>query len=136
MVLFESSTRTFVSAVEGLSETERVRKSLGGETHTFSESALAIEKNLGGSQLADMTRPFAALAENYVRVARETAANDGRLDSGRSSCRHSLGPLAPGTAQFQEEETRLRKTLRLKPLNGRPWKMRRCTADIRRRSIR
>ena len=104
--LMESSTRTFVSAVEGLAET-RAMKELGAEKLTgFSESALAVEKALGGAQLAEMTRPLAALAETMLGLheqAKQPAAGAGTPASS--------GVPAPGTAQFQKQETRLRQTL-------------------------
>jgi hypothetical protein len=112
-VLFESSTRTLVSAVEGLAGTDAF-KALGKQKlSAFSESALAIEKALGGNQLAEMTRPVAALAENMLGLhehAPQPAAAS--TPAGAPAGTHSEAP-APGTAQFQEEETRLRETLKV-----------------------
>jgi hypothetical protein len=104
--LVESDTRTFVSAVEGLSGTDAL-KELGAEKlSAFSESALTVEKTLGGSQLVDMTRPVAALAENMLGL-HQHAPVPVSAPAGTQS-----GVPQPGTAQFQEEENQLREALK------------------------
>jgi hypothetical protein len=111
--LVESSTRTFVSAVEGLSESRAV-KELGAEKlSAFSEGALAIEKTLGGTQLAEMTRPVAALAENMLGLHERTPQPGPASTPAGSGTRFGTPSVepAPDTAEFKQEESRLRQTL-------------------------
>jgi hypothetical protein len=109
--LIESSTRTFVSAAEGLSEKGAFNK-LGSEKLSgFSEGALALERTFGGDQLADMTRPVAAFTERMLGLhqAPQTVAGSAPPATPGNS---QAGASAQGTAQSQEEETRLRETLK------------------------
>ena len=102
--LIESSARTIISAVEGLSESS-AGKELGAEKlPAFSEGALAIEKTVGGTQLADMTRPVAALAETMLGL------HERRPLPAAASTPAVSGTLA-GTPSVKQEESRLRQTL-------------------------
>lgn len=109
-VLMESTTRTFVAAVEGLSE-KRAFKDLGQEKLSpFSEGALAVERTLGGDQLTNLTRPVVALAENLLGLHPQPATGP-TPSAGGAPASPETGVPAPCTAQFEEEESRLRNTL-------------------------
>jgi hypothetical protein len=110
--LIESSTRTFVSAVEGLSE-KGAFNNLGSEKLSgFAEEALALERTLGGDQLANMTRPVAAFAERMLGLHENPTTVAGSTPAGSEASGNSQSdePVR-GTAQFQKEEARLRAAL-------------------------
>ena len=94
--IFESTTRTAIAGLEGLSE-KGAFEDLGREKLTpVSEGTLAVEKTVFGEQLAGMTRPLAALAENMMGLHQPSA---------------STAKPTPDRAQLEQEEIELRKTL-------------------------
>jgi hypothetical protein len=111
--LIENSTRTFVSALEGFCEKGGL-KELGEEKlSAFSEGALAVENALGGNQLAEMTRPLAALAEDMLGLHEHPqTVNATTPEPAKPPANFQTGVPAPETAQSHEEESRLRDTLR------------------------
>jgi hypothetical protein len=94
--LFESTTRTAISGIEALSE-KGAFEDLGREKLTpVSEGMLAVEQTVFGEQLAGMTRPLAALAENMMGLHQPSA---------------STAKPTSDRAQLEQEEIELRKTL-------------------------
>ena len=94
--LFESTTRTGIGGLEGLSQ-KGAFEDLGREKLTpVSEGTLAVEETVFGQQAAGMTRPLAALAENMMGLHQPST---------------SSAKPTPDRAQLEQEETKLRKTL-------------------------
>lgn len=94
--LFESTTRTAIAGLEGLSE-KGAFQDLGREKLTpLSEGTLAVEETVFGERVAGMTRPLAALAENMMGLHQPSS---------------STAKPTPHRAQLAQEEIELRKTL-------------------------
>src|SRR5271165_6226174 len=94
--LFESTTRTAIAGLEGLSE-KGAFEDLGREKLTpLSEGTLAVEETVFGERVAGMTRPLAALAENMMGLHQPSS---------------STAKPTPDRAQLAQEEIELRKTL-------------------------